>query len=137
MPIIVSKQRQEFLTILADNMHFMRAMKSRFLDVTYFTDQMGNDPDRELVIPPGLVVALESSTKKYVPWNTSALYGVGSDTAVGVMDRFEIKPTHDDPVIDPITHGTLIEAHCWVYGSPLGTAIPAGVKTALDDIQWV
>jgi hypothetical protein len=84
---------------------------------------------------PGLVVAVDSTTGKYVPYSSGASYGTGSDTAVGVMDEF-LDVTQGDEAITPIWHGKLIEVYCYVYGMAAGT-ISAGIKTSLDDIEWV
>ena len=124
------KTREDILVVVADYAHLLR-LKDNHLDRNYFTD----DASLQRHIRPGLIVAKETNTNKYVPYNASALYGVGSDTAVGVQEAFE-DATQEDPVIAPIVHGKLIEAHCYVWGGALGT-VPAAVKTSLDDIEWV
>lgn len=108
-----------------------RAHKSRYLDATYF-DGLALEGG-QLLVRPGLVVAIDSATGKYVPYSETGSYGVGSDAAVGLMDTLE-NLSLGDVMIDPLVHGAVVEARCYVLG---GTGIPAAVKTALSDINWV
>ncbi len=126
----VRVDREMIRQVLADSLHVQR-LKSNHLDRSYYTDDAAN----QRYVRPGLIVAQETTTKKYVPYNASALYGTGSDTAVGVMVEFQ-DATNEDPAVDPVFHAKIIEAHCYVWGGALGT-VPAGVKTALNMIEWV
>lgn len=131
MPVVnQTVHREEVLTVVADRSH-MQTLTGNFLDAAYFT----LDSSQHKYIRPGLIVAQETNTKKYVPYNASALYGVGSDTAVGVLDVF-VDATLEDPTISPVYHGKLIEAHCYAWGGALGT-VAAGVKSALVMVKWV
>ncbi len=131
MPIApVTIHREEILEVMADRAHLLRT-KDNWLDKNYFTE----DTNGQKYVRPGLVVARHTTTKKYVPYNASALYGAGSDTAVGILDTFE-DATLDDPAIAPVMHGKAIEAHCYQWGGALGT-VAAGVKTNLAQIEWV
>jgi hypothetical protein len=92
----------------------------------------------EKYVEPGLVLAQDTSSKKYVPYSAGASYGTGSDTAVGVLDQvvpLTLLTEATDAACEPIYHGELVEAFCFVLGSALGT-VPAGVKTDLPDIEW-
>jgi len=133
MPISpVTISNQEIREVVADRSHLLRA-KSRFLDRAYFT----TDSRGRVHVQPGLVVAVDSTTSKYVPYNATALYGIGSDTAVGITDDFiDLTLTGKEVGLDPIFHGKLIEAHCYVWGGALGT-IAAGIKTDLQMVEWV
>lgn len=131
MPIVQTQtDREEILEVMADRRHVLR-LKSNFLDAAYFT----LDSSQHKYVRPGLILAQETNTNKYVPYNVSALYGVGSDTAVGVLDVF-VDATLEDPAIAPVAHGKVIEAHSYVWGGALGT-VAAAIKTDLDDIHWV
>jgi len=83
---------------------------------------------------PGLVVALNSVTNKYVPWVTDASHGAGSDTAVGILVEL-LEITTWDRACTPVYHGEMVEQYCYTEAGAIGT-IPAGVKTDLPDIQW-
>jgi hypothetical protein len=133
MPYILSKEYEEFLEIKVPGSFYDRR-KSNWLDATYFVD----DASGQKYVRPGLVVAQRTDTYKWVPYNVSASYGPGSDgtnSKLGVLDTFEIV-TLGDEAIAPLYHGKLIESHCYIFGSTLGT-ITAAVKTALPDIEWV
>lgn len=104
---------------------------SNWLDSSYFaTDSAG-----QKYAYPGMIVAKDTDTGKYVPYSGTASYGTGSDTAVGVLDTFE-DVTLEDVAIAPIFHGSIVERYCHAYGGDLGT-VAAGVKTALTDIKWI
>lgn len=118
------------LEVLADE-HFSLG-PSKVLQV-YSTVPLDSNCQRYMY--PGMIVAQNSAGTYYVPYNAGAAYGAGSDTAVGVLREFW-NCTLGDPIIEPIHHGKLIEAHCFVLGGAVGT-VPAGVKTSLADIQWV
>lgn len=130
MPYITSTNRKAILQ--AKSGHHHDRLISNWLDATY----IAADSTGQKYVYPNLVVARDSSTNKYVPYNAVAgTYGTGCDTPVGVMDEF-IDETLGEVSVTPIWHGKLIEAHCYLYGSAYGS-IPGAVKTALDDIEWV
>jgi hypothetical protein len=118
------------LEIIADE-HNMR-YESRVLQV-YSTVPLDDNCQRFMY--PGMIIAENSAGTYYVPYNASAAYGTGSDTAVGVLREFW-NCTLGDPIVDVIVHGKLLEKHCFVLGGAVGT-VPAGVKTDLPDIKWV
>lgn len=103
---------------------------SRMLEDAYFiADTYGN-----IRVKPGLIMALNSTSNKYVPWNTSAAYGPGSDTAASLLDVF-VDLTYGEEPVSGVTQAHAIEAHCYVWGGDMGT-VPAAVKTALKLIEW-
>jgi len=90
--------------------------------------------DNERWIYAGLLVAKHSTTGKYVPYNASASYGTGSDTAVGILTTPH-DVTYGDEPIAPVTHATVHERFCYLWGGAVGT-VPNGAKTNLSLIQW-
>ena len=129
MPIVTTRRHRQVLTVVRDN-HFFGG-KSRFFDTSYIAANSYS----EKYLYPGMVLALDSDTEKYVPYNESASYGTGSDTAVGVLSKvFDV--TYDAYMVQPVVHGALIEDRCFVYGGDIGT-VPSAVKTALKMIEWV
>jgi hypothetical protein len=129
MPFRTSRTHRQKYDVLRD-LHFSQ-LSSRFFDSSY----VAADTYQNKYIYPGLVVALDSATSKYVPYNASASYGTGSDTAVGVLIHFH-DLTYGDKMVAPIWHGVVKDDLCFLYGSALGSVTTA-VKTALDDIEWV
>ncbi len=130
MPYLTSRSRRAIHEIKSGH-HFDRLL-SGWLDSSY----IAADGTTSLkYVYPGMVVAVDSSTNKYVPYSSGASYGTGSDTAVGVLDEY-LDVTNGDEAITPIYHGKLIEQYCYVYGSAAGT-IAGAIKTALDDVTWV
>lgn len=83
---------------------------------------------------PGLVLALNSVTNKYVPWRSDAAYGAGSDTAVGILNE-KLTLTEWDRFCTPIYDAQVIEANIYTDESALGT-VAAGIKTDLPQIGW-
>ena len=130
MPIITSTDREEILTVLADNQHVIRLLDNWLEDAYFLEDHNG-----EKRVHAGLILAQETNTKKYVPYHASAMYGVGSDTAVGILDT-EKFVTYDEVGIAPVAHAKVIQAHCYVFGGALGT-ISGTIKTHLKHIIWV
>lgn len=130
MPYYTSRSRRPIHEVKHGHHH--SRLLSNWLDSSYIA---ADGTTGQKYVYPGLVVAVDSSTNKYVPYSAGASYGTGSNTAVGVMDEF-LDVTFGDEAITPIWHGGLIEAYCYVYGSAAGT-IAAGIKTSLDDIVWV
>lgn len=132
MPIEqVRTDREEIREVVADRTHVM-LLTSNFLDRAYFTD----DAASQRYVRPGLILAKETNAGTYVPYNASALYGVGSDTAVGVLDVFQ-DATTESPAIAPVFHGKIIESLCYLWGDATLGTVPAAVKTALTMIEWV
>ena len=84
---------------------------------------------------PGLVIALNSVTNKYVPWRADAAYGAGSDTAVGILVE-KLVLTEWDRMCSPIDFGQVIEANIYTDAGDLGV-VPAAVKTSLSSrMAW-
>lgn len=133
MPIAPTQtqQRAGVLPIVAEPDHVLRD-KSNFLEKSYFTTAA----DNSVSVIEGMIVAKNSTTKKYTPYSATVSYGPGSDTAVGVLEVRQ-DATYMDPAISPVAHGKVIEANCYVYGQNGTGSIPAAVKSALDDIIWV
>jgi len=129
MPFRTSRTHRQKYNVLRD-LHFS-PMSSRFLDRSY----IAADTYQNRYVYPGMIVALDSSTSKYVPYSAGASYGTGSDTAIGVLVNFH-DLTAGEKLIAPVWHAIVLEDYCFVYGGALGT-VPAAVKTALDDIEWV
>ncbi len=125
--------RRNFHTVVADREHLLRA-KDNWVYRAYFPVA----GQAEYWIHAGLIVARSTSTATlgyYVPYNVSAAYGAGSDTAVGVLGE-PVDISWNDEAIAPVVHGKLIEAYCYVQGGAVGT-VPAAVKSALTQIEWV
>lgn len=126
--------RRSFLAILAVGDNFISRRTSNFLDSSYFV--AGSNGQKEVY--PGLVVAQNTSSKKWVPYSVTASYGPGSDgtdSVLGVMDTFE-DVTMGDQTIAPIFHGKVIKRHCYVFGQNLDS-VTAAVKSALPDVEWI
>jgi len=129
MPYITSKSRRSILEVKQG--HLFDRLISNFFDSTY----AGEDSTGQKYVYPGLVVARDTDTNKFVPYSSGASYGTGSNTAVGVLDEF-LDVTMGDEAITPVYLGKLIEAHVYVYGVAVGT-VSGAVKTALARIEWV
>lgn len=130
MPIRTTRRHRQPLTVLRDN-HFSQLTSRDFDAGTYIAD----DSYSEKWVYAGIIVALDSTSSKYVPYSVGASYGTGSDTAVGVLhETYEM--TYDDRLVAPVWHGVCIESRCFIYGGAVGTVSNA-VKSALDDIEWV
>lgn len=133
--ILNTARRRSFLAILGVGDNFVSRRISNWLDSSKFVADATNGQKE---VWPGLVVAQNTSTYKWVPYNVSASYGPGSDgvnSKLGVMDTFE-DVTWGDQAIAPVFHGKVIERHCYVFGQPLDS-ITSAVKTALPDIEWL
>ena len=128
MAIRTTRTHRQALQVVRDN-HFTTG-KSRFFDRSYIAENSYG----EKWLYPGMIVA-EGENEKYVPYSAGGSYGDGSNTAVGVLKTLW-DVTYDEYEIEPVVHGALIEQRCFVYGGSLGT-VPAAVKTALAQIQWV
>lgn len=131
--IVNQGTRRSFLAIRAVASLF-DYRQSNWLDSSYFV--AGANGQKEVY--PGLVVAKNTVSYKWVPYNSGAAYGPGSDgtdSVLGVLDTFE-DVTLGDQAVAPLYHGKVIQRHCYIFGSTLGN-ITAGVKNALPDIEWV
>lgn len=131
VPNLRSVDRGQKWQILADVTHVLRE-KSGAVYTSYFNE----DPDQnETIVPEGLIIAKRDADGRYAPYHPSKAYGDGTDTAVGILDQREFA-TNSDPIVDPVTHGKVIEAHCLVYGSSRGT-ISDTIKSQLKGIHWI
>lgn len=122
---------------------------SLWIDSTLFPE----DDRGEIYVPMGLILAKvliaddENATNaddttygptyKYVPYNAYAAYGVGSDTAVGILDRLLNLNYENDDMVSPVIHSQIIEAAAYIYGGAKGDGIPQAVKDQLSGIFWV
>lgn len=125
-------------TIHRKNIHNVRMPKATYdrLQSNWFdSSYLGADDYGQKLLYPGLIVAVDAATYKYVPYNSAASYGTGSDTAVGVWDTFA-DVTMGDTDGSPLYHGKLIEAYCYVLGETVGT-ISSTVKSHLTDIKFI
>lgn len=107
---------------------------SNWLDASYFVAGV----DGQKTVYPGLIIAQNTSTYKWVPYNASASYGPGSDgtnSLIGILTTFE-DVTLGDQAVAPLYHGKVIERHCYVHGQALDS-ITSTIKTKLPDIEWV
>ena len=127
-------------TIHRENIHNIKMPKSfyerglsNWIDTSYFP----NDSSGQIYVHPGLILAKYTSADsyKYVPYVSDASYGVGSDTAVGVLDIF-LDVTLGEKDVSPIFHGSLIEDYCYVLGGTKGD-ISASIKSDIPDVYWV
>ena len=108
-------------------------LTGKFFDRNYYNLEFPSGSGN-FYIMPGLIIALNTATNKYVPWVTDARYGAGSDTAVGVNVAI-VELSNFDRVISPVYHGEFVEKYCHTVDDTMGT-IPASVKTNLADIKW-
>lgn len=108
-------------------------LTDKFFDKAYATLEFPAGSGN-MYIMPGLVVAENTVTHKYVPWVTDARHGAGSDTAVGVND-IKLELSYWDRAIAPTYSGELVEAYCHTEDDTLGT-IDATIKTDLPQIKW-
>lgn len=132
--IIEQGLRRSFLAILGVGDNFVSRRRSSWLDSSYFVEGLNGQKE----VFPGLIVARNTTSYKWVPYNSTASYGPGSDgtnSQLGVLDTFE-DVTWGDQAIAPVFHGKVIERHCYVFGQALDS-VTAGVKTALPDIEWI
>ena len=126
MWISTHTQRQVFHPLAS--MHYDLGV-SRVFDRTYISDE-----NSERWAYPGMVLAVNNDGN-LVPWNAAASYGAGSDTAVGMLINL-LDLNYGNSTATYVWHAKLKQNVCYVYGGALGT-IPAAVKTALDDFEWV
>ena len=129
MPFRTSHQKRQHFDVLAEAQP-LSIERSRVFDSSY----LAIDADYMYVLDEGTVVAVDSTTSKYVPYSLGASYGTGSDTPVGVtITHYDM--TYGAQAIAPAVHATLLEDYCQIYGGAKGT-ISAAVKTALPLIMW-
>ena len=128
MPYKVTRTHRQHHEVVRDT-HISR-LASRLFDSSY----LAANAYQEKYAYAGMVVALDSTTSKYVPYSAAASYGTGSNTAIGLLIEPE-DMSYGDKAIAPAWHFIAVQQYCFVYGGPLGT-IPAAVKTALDDSEW-
>lgn len=95
---------------------------------------LANTRTGQKYVYPGLIMAQRSDTYKYVPYNSGASYGAGSDTAIGILDEL-LEVTEGDQACSPVFHGIFIEAHCRVFGLPRGQ-ISATIKGHIPLMAW-
>jgi len=132
MPYQTSWQnRENFRPILASQTGVQKLIGLEFAAV-YWPADANNVKE----VPPGIIIAQNTTLNQFVPYNAAAAYGAGSDTAVGVFADDFIDVTQGNYGMTPVYHGEIIEENCRVLGTALGT-VPAAVKTALADIHWV
>lgn len=88
----------------------------------------------ERLIKPGLIVARlgAADNYKYVPADTSANYGTGSDTAVGIIPEL-VDGTLGDPQVSPVVMAHVVESRCYTYTASEG---PSNWKSDLTKILW-
>ncbi len=129
MPYRTTFTRMQHLEVLASP-HF-DTYESRFFDRTYVPE----DTNGERWLYAGMVMGLNHATGKFAPYSSGASYGAGTDTPVCVnTEPYDM--TFGEKIATGVFHAQLVEANCYLYGGARGT-IPAAVKTALQQIQWV
>ena len=129
MPFRTSHQKRQHFAVLAQAEPNTLG-KSRMFDSTYLAE----DADYMKVLDEGTVVAVDSTTGKYVPYSLGASYGTGSDTPVGVVTQ-HYDMTYGAKAIAPTIEAVLLEDYCVIFGGAKGTITDA-VKTALNNIMW-
>jgi len=121
--------RKIHLEVLASP-HFF-TYESRFFDRTY----VPKDANDERWLYAGMVSALNHTTQKFVPYSATASYGSGSDVPV-MVTTVPYDMTFGEKVATGVSHAQLVEQNCYLYGGARGV-IPAAVKTAMQQIEWV
>lgn len=106
--------------------------ESRMFESSY----IGIDPARNSkIVWEGMILAINTTTSKYVPYNAAASYGAGSDTAAGVLgQRYDV--SLGDVPVAPYYQAFLKEERCYVFGGAMGT-VPGAVKTTLARCRWL
>lgn len=123
--------RAPIRNILVTRSLYERKLSNEF-DATYWpADSQGRK-----YVKPGLILAQVGADQSYnyVPYDSGASYGTGSDTAVGILGDF-LDVTLGNVATSPYFHGTFIESHCYI--GPQEDAVTASVKTDLKDAYWV
>lgn len=120
-------------TIIAGEQHLVARLAAKMFEKAYSQLTFPATSSNKYTLP-GLIVALNSVSNKYVPWVTDARHGAGSDTAVGILTEYLVLTTWDR-MCSPMYTGEAIEANCYTEDSAIGT-IAAGIKTSLSKIEW-
>lgn len=138
MPTRASYTRQP---LPAPVMHQVdRRSASGYLPRTYWPE----DAHGDRIARAGSIVAeiegglpewdMTGTTPYFVPYSPTAAYGLGSDTADGILDEtYDV--TINDWQVTIVTAGIAIEKYCQVPGGQIGD-IPDAVKTDLSNIEW-
>jgi hypothetical protein len=129
MPFRTSHEKRQHFSVLAQDQPLVQTTNREF-DRSY----LAIDADYMYVLDEGVVVAVDSTTSKYVPYSAGASYGTGSDTAVGIT-TMHYDMTYGAKFIAPAIQAVLLEDYCQIYGSGRGS-ISAAVKTALPLLMW-
>lgn len=119
--------------IIAGEQHLVARLASKMFDKSYAQLTFPITSANKYTLP-GLIIALNSVTNKYVPWVTDASHGAGSDTVVGILTEYLIL-TDWDRMCSPIYMGEVVEGNCYTEASDEGV-IAAGIKTSLPRIEW-
>jgi|WetSurMetagenome_2_1015567.scaffolds.fasta_scaffold229037_2 hypothetical protein len=126
MDAVIGKYNRAVLTVIAS------AVKERKQGQFFLGSYIPTNDNGDKIVYPGMIVAVSGSY--YVPYNVSASYGSGSDTAVGILNEvWDV--TLFNKMISPVTEGTFYEKYCYEFGGTFGS-IRAAVKTSLSHIQW-
>jgi hypothetical protein len=131
MPIALGSvqfDNENYHEVLVNRSHTQPGPSRNFEDAYFIADAYGI-----IRVKPGLILAINAANK-YVPWNSAAAYGVGSDSAVALLDVL-VDLTYGEQPISGVSQAHAIEALCYVWGGNMGT-IPAAVKTQLKLIEW-
>ncbi len=119
--------------IVAGEQHLVARLAAKMFDKAYATLTFPAGTANKYAMP-GLVLALNSVTKKYVPWVTDARYGAGSDTSVGILIE-QLNLSDWDRMCSPMYHGEVVEGNIYQADDDIGT-VDSTVKTDLPDIEW-
>lgn len=130
MPVRPTYTRRQHYEVLAIGPH-TRDPNNRLFDSTYLVA----DANNEKWLYAGTVAAVDSTTDKYVPYSSTAAYGTGSNTPVGVFET-PYDMTLGDVAVQVLIQGAVKENYCLIFGGALGT-ISGTVKTALPRLMWV
>lgn len=121
--------------ILHGNPSLTQRLAAKMFDMAYAQLTFPTGSLNKYVLP-GLVLALNSVTNKYVPWRSDAAYGAGSDTAVGIFaTQATMVLTEWNRICSPVDVGQVIEANIYTDEDDLGV-VAAAIKTDLPGIKW-
>ena len=123
--------RENIREVIANQTGIMKLIGLEFAAAYWPEDANGVKEVR-----PGLIIAKNTDLGQFVPYNSSAAYGTGSDTAVGVFADDFIDVTHGNYGMTPVYHGEIIEDNCYELGGSLGS-VSSTIKGHLADIHWV
>jgi len=107
--------------------------ESRMFESSY----IGTDVYGRKLLWPGMVVAINTATGKYVPYSAAASYGTGSNAPVGLVRGIYDFALGALPIA-PYYAGLFNEQFCYIFGSAVGT-ITNAVKTHanMTMCKWV